>query len=191
MLHCLLQVHAAVLNAGEQGLQVLHMLVRDLDLLFQQPGHLQGGIHLPDLQNLLRVGGLAVDGDGTHVLPGGNAPGQLRELRALPIRPDVQLHQAALTVDEARLVQGVQVLPGPLLVAVVELRQGGRLLRQPLGIRPRWPGGQQSQHHGQGQQYAQHPSCHSFHLKNSFLRGFLSRSRHTGRPRASTLSRSF
>ena len=150
-----LKINIAVLNTGEQGFKVIHMLVRHVDVLIKELGDLDSRLHRLDLHDLLRRGGVAVDGDGAHALALGDALRQRRERYALAVFADIQRHQLAVGAQKPGGRQGFQVLPRPGLVAGVKLGQRRHQhLRRGLGIGGDHRDRHRAQHHKQRQEQA-------------------------------------
>ena len=154
-LESVLKIDVAVLDAGEQALQVLHVLVRHVDVLIKQLGDLDSCLHRLDLHDLLRRSGVAVDGDLAHALAVGDALRQRRERYALAVFADIQRHQLAVGAQKSGGRQGLQVLPRPGLVAGVKLGQRRHQhLRRGLGIGGDHRDRHRAQHHKQRQEQA-------------------------------------
>ena len=150
-----LKIDVAVLDAGEQAFQVLHVGVRHVDVLVQQLGDLDGRLHRLDLHDLLRRGGVAVDGNLAHGLAVCDALRQRRELCALAVLADIQRHQLAVGAQKPGGRKGLQVLPRPGLVAGVKLGQRRHQhLRRGLRIGGDHRDRHRAQHHKQRQEQA-------------------------------------
>ena len=150
-----LKIDVAILDAGEQLFQIFGVLVGHVDVLVKKLGDLDSRLHRLDLHDLLRRGGVAVDGDGTHGLALGDALRQRRERYALAVFADIQRHQLAVGAQKPGGRQGLQVLPRPGLVAGVKLGQRGHQhLRRGLRIGGDHRDRHRAQHHKQRQEQA-------------------------------------
>ena len=118
---CRIQVNTAVRDALNQTFEIGDMLVCDLHILCEHLGDLQRILDRADLHELLGGGCVTVHGQVADLCAGCNLGGHILKGNRHAVLADVELDHAACLVNDARLIERLQLLTRTLGVAVIQL----------------------------------------------------------------------
>ena len=119
----LVKINAAVGKAGNQRFEICDVVVGDLNVVVDQPEHLQNGADLLDLHDLLRRNGVAVDGQFAHSLAVRDPLRHIVELGRCAVLADVQRDHVAVLVDDPGVIQHRKIGSCAIHIAVVKRRK--------------------------------------------------------------------
>ena len=119
----LVKINAAIGKAGHQRLEVGDVVVGNLNVVVDQPEHLQNGADLLDLHDLLGRSGVAVDGQFAHGLAVRDPLRHIVELGRCAVLADVQRDHVAVLVNDPGVIQHRKIGSCAIHIAVVKRRK--------------------------------------------------------------------